>query len=94
MKNRTTVALKKGWFVQHSYKQTVHNMLDSADVEYLKTLAPVDLENVIFREVEFITPFDENQRVELREYLHTNIDELRKYIRNLATNHSHEQISH
>jgi hypothetical protein len=84
MKNRTIRALKKNWFVKHSYKQTVRNMIEVSDVSYLKTVSLNEFENLLLREVEFIAPYDEEEAKAVKEYIHTHIEELYKLVKELS----------
>jgi hypothetical protein len=73
---KSNVALAKGWFVQHSQKQTVMNMIKAADVHYLKTVTPEEFERLLTEEMEFLAPYDEEQQEAVREYIRVHRDDL------------------
>jgi hypothetical protein len=80
---KSNVALAKGWFVEHSPKQTVMNMIRAGDVHFLKTVTPEEFENLLVNEMLFLAPYDEEQQTAVKQYIHVNRDELYGFLQDL-----------
>jgi hypothetical protein len=76
-------ALKPGWFVSHSPKQTIQNIIEASDLAFLKRQPPEKFEQMLIDELEFLAPFSDEQMQEAKEYIHRNRDELYRRMKDL-----------
>lgn len=72
--------LKKGWFVKDSVGETLKNVLSAADLAYLKTARPAELEKLLVDEVRFLSPYDKKEEQEVEQYIHQHLGELYRFV--------------
>ena len=76
--------LKADWFVKDSVGETLKNILTTADLAYLKTVQPAELEKLLVDEVRFLAPYDKNEEQQVKLYIHQHLTELYQFMQALA----------
>jgi hypothetical protein len=77
--------LKENWFDPTSIRDTLHNLIAASDVARLKTVRPEEFAELLIREVQFLAPYEENERRAVEQYIHDHLSELYRFLHTLAT---------
>lgn len=77
--------LRENWFDKDSVEKTLKNMIEVADLSYLKTVTPDVFERELITEVETISPYRGQEQIEVKNYIHQNLNKLYQYAQELAT---------
>ena len=77
--------LKEGWFVKDSIGDTLKNLLETADLPYLKKVSPVEFEKLLIHEVHFLCPYTENEECIVKKYIRRHLSELYQFTQSLTS---------
>lgn len=76
--------LKENWFDKDSVEKTLKNMIEAADLPYLKRVSPDAFERQLITEVETTSPYRGREQTEVKSYIHQHLGELYRYAQDLA----------
>jgi hypothetical protein len=77
--------LKRDWFVKDSVERTLKNIIEAADLVYLRTVPPETFEKLLITEVQTISPYGREEAAAVENYIHSHRDELYAFAQKIAS---------
>lgn len=77
--------LKRDWFVKDSVEETLKNIVEAADLAYLRTVAPETFEELLIAEIQTISPYGREKAAAVENYIHTHRDQLYAFAQKVAS---------
>lgn len=76
--------LRTKWFVPESIGDTVKNVIEAADLDYLAQVPQHQFASLLIHEVRFLAPYSPQEARAMEQYVEQHLTELYRFMQGLA----------